>query len=350
MKEKLLTFAVPCYNSADYMRHCISTLLTGGDRVEIVIINDGSKDDTLTIANKYAAKYPDIVRVVDKENGGHGSGVNAGIDHATGLYYKVVDSDDWVSVKALSELLDKLEEFAEAFDEKGSSANIPDLVIANYVYEKEGKLVKEVVKYHHLPKGQIFGWDRFSIPEPGHYLLMHSIIYRTGLLKECGLRLPEHMFYVDNIYAYVPLPYVKRMYYLDINLYRYFIGRPDQSVHEDVMIGRVDQQIAVNKIMIDSWKLMDDPMITDRPRLQRYMLKDLEIITTISSILLIRAHTDEALQKKEELWKYLEEKDPNTCKALKHRFLGGGINIPGRVSRKIAEEVYLALQKVVGFS
>ncbi len=116
------------------------------------------------------------------------------------------------------------------------------------------------------------------------------------------------------------------------------------------MIGRVDQQIAVNKIMIDSWKLMDDPMITDRPRLQRYMLKDLEIITTISSILLIRAHTDEALQKKDELWKYLEEKDPNTCKALKHRFLGGGINIPGKVSRKIAEEVYLALQKVVGFS
>ncbi len=350
MERKLLSFAVPCYNSAAYMRHCISTLLTGGDEVEIIIINDGSTDDTLTIANKYAAKYPDIVKVVDKENGGHGSGVNAGIDHATGLYFKVVDSDDWLSVKALSELMEKLRDFGAAYEEKGEKSSIPDLVIANYVYEKEGKLVKEVVRYHALPKNQIFGWDRFSIPEPGHYLLMHSIIYRTELLKDCGLRLPEHMFYVDNIYAYVPLPHVKRMYYMDLNLYRYFIGRPDQSVHEDVMISRVDQQIAVNKIMMDAWRLMDDPLITDRPRLQKYMISDLEIISTISSVLLIRAHTDEALQKKDELWAYLEEKDPNTYKAITHRFIGRGITMKGSVPRKITERIYQVLQRIVGFS
>ena len=347
--RKLLTAAIPCYNSADYMKHCIQTLLAGGDAIEIIIVNDGSTDETQAIAERYAAKYPAIVRVVNKENGGHGSAVNAGIDAATGLFYKVVDSDDWVSVKALSILMEKLQELADLYEDKDGATSVPDLVISNFVYEKEGKLLKEVMRYKRLPKDRLFGWDRFSL-DPGHYLLMHSIIYRTQLLKDCGLRLPEHMFYVDNIYAYVPLPYVKRMYYLDINLYRYFIGRPDQSVQEDIMIKRVDQQIAVNRIMMDAWRLCDDPLITDRPRLQKYMLADLEIISTISSVLLIRTHTDEALQKKDELWAYLAERDPNTYRAITHRFIGRGITMKGSVPRKITEWIYQVLQKVVGFS
>ena len=79
----------------------------------------------------------------------------------------------------------------------------------------------------------------------GQYILMHSVIYRTQLLKECGLELPKHTFYVDNIFVYQPLPHVKNMYYLDVNFYRYFIGRTDQSVNESVMIGRIDQQLRV---------------------------------------------------------------------------------------------------------
>ena len=89
---------------------------------------------------------------------------------------------------------------------------------------------------------------------------MHSVIYRTQLLRDCGLELPKHTFYVDNLFVYVPLPYVKNMYYLDVDFYRYYIGREDQSVNESVMIKRIDQQIKVNKIMVDSydlWKLQD---------------------------------------------------------------------------------------------
>ena len=93
---KLLTFTVPCYNSQDYMRRCVDSLLIGGEDVEIIIVDDGSSDDTGAIADAYAEKYPSIVRAIHQENGGHGAGLNAGLNHATGLYFKVVDSDDWV--------------------------------------------------------------------------------------------------------------------------------------------------------------------------------------------------------------------------------------------------------------
>ena len=102
MQQKLITFAVPCYNSAAYMRHCIETLLSAGEQAEIILVDDGSvKDDTPAICDEYAAKYPTIVKTIHQENGGHGEGVNQGIRNATGLYYKVVDSDDWLDTDAL---------------------------------------------------------------------------------------------------------------------------------------------------------------------------------------------------------------------------------------------------------
>ena len=97
---KLLTIAIPCYNSQDYMRKCVDSLLIGGDDVEILIINDGSQDRTAEIANEYEKNYPGIIRAIHKENGGHGSAVNAGMREARGLYFKVVDSDDWVNEMA----------------------------------------------------------------------------------------------------------------------------------------------------------------------------------------------------------------------------------------------------------
>ncbi len=127
--DKIITFAVPCYNSAAYMDHCIQTLLEGGDDIEIILVDDGStKDDTPAICDRYADQYPDIVKVIHQENGGHGEGVNQGIRNASGIYYKVVDSDDWLDVDALHKVLGKLREFAKM-------ERPVDMVIANYVYE-----------------------------------------------------------------------------------------------------------------------------------------------------------------------------------------------------------------------
>ena len=122
---KLITFAVPCYNSAAYMDHCIKTLLEAGDEAEIILVDDGSTDDTPAIADRYAEQYPDVVRVIHQPNGGHGEGVNQGLAHATGLYYKVVDSDDWLDVPSLHKVMAQLRTFAE---------NPVDMVVCNYVY------------------------------------------------------------------------------------------------------------------------------------------------------------------------------------------------------------------------
>ena len=105
---KYISFAIPSYNSQEYMSHAIESILVGGEDVEIIIVNDGSSDDTSKIAHEYEEKYPTIIKAVDKENGGHGDAVNSGLTHATGKYFKVVDSDDWVDAEALQKILEFL--------------------------------------------------------------------------------------------------------------------------------------------------------------------------------------------------------------------------------------------------
>lgn len=340
---KLLSFAVPCYNSAAYMEKCVDSLLKGGEDVEIIIVDDGSTDATAAIADEYVRKYPSIIKAVHKENGGHGSAVNTGIDHAEGLFFKVVDSDDWVKEEPYMQILDTLRNLA------GGEKTL-DMLISNFVYEKVGEKRHKVMRYKHaLPIGEMFGWEDVKHFHKGQYMLMHSVIFRTKLLKECGLRLPEHTFYVDNLYVFEPLPYVKNMYYLDVNFYRYYIGRADQSVNEDVMIGRIDQQIKVNKLMID-YMVEKKSQIIQNKKLYRYMLSYLDIITTISSILLIRSEIKENLDKKKELWNYLKKKDWFLYRKLRYGLLGRCMNLPGKGGRKISVEGYKICRRFYNFN
>ena len=337
---KLLSVAIPCYNSQDYMSHCIETLLKGGEDVEILVIDDGSKDRTAEIADSYAEKYPTIVKAIHQENGGHGEAVNAGIRNATGLYFKVVDSDDWVDEEAYRKILSTLKELS-------GGSRVLDMLISNFVYEKEGAKRKTVMKYTGiLPENQMFGWDDARHFRKGRYILMHSVIYRTQLLRECGLELPKHTFYVDNIFVYVPLPYVKNMYYLNVDFYRYFIGREDQSVHESVMIRRIDQQLRVNRMMIERVDLRK----VENRKLQRYLLNYVEIITTISSVMLIRSGTKENLEKKRQLWEYIKEHDQWLYLHLRWGIMGQIMNLPGWTGRRIAVSAYKISQKAVGFN
>lgn len=341
---KLLSIAVPCYNSANYMHKCIDSLLVGGRDVEVIIVDDGStKDNTAEIADEYEAEFPDIVKVIHKPNGGHGSAVNAGIAAATGLYFKVVDSDDWVNESAYRKILSTLRELA------GGDRAL-DMLVSNYVYEKEGERRKKVIQYRHtLPQDQMFGWSDCKHFRKGHYILMHSVIFRTQLLRDCGLLLPEHTFYVDNIYVFEPLLYVKNMYYLDVNFYRYYIGREDQSVNESVMISRIDQQLRVNRIMIDYFVDKKAEIMKSKRRYQ-YMRNYLEIIMTISSIFLIRAETEEALEKKKELWNYLKERDASLHFWMRNGLIGGTMNLPGKGGRKISVEGYKIARRLFKFN
>lgn len=344
---KLLSVAIPCYNSENYMEHCIQTLLTGGDQVEILIVDDGStKDRTPQIADDYARRYPHICRAIHQENGGHGAAVNTGLAAASGTFFKVVDSDDWVNEEAYQQVLDVLRRYQEPAD--GEEAL--DMLVSNFVYEKEGARRKKVMNYRTaFPKNELFGWEDVRFFMTGQYILMHSVIYRTQLLKDCHLQLPEHTFYVDNIFVFEPLPYVKNMYYLDVNFYRYYIGREGQSVNEEVMIGRIDQQIAVNKIMID-YLVEKKAKIYGKRKLKNYMLNYLEIITVISSIMLIRSGTEENLEKKTQLWQYIRQKDLSLYMHLRYGVLGNSMNLPGKGGRKISVEGYKICRRFFKFN
>ncbi|MCQ2448710.1 MAG: glycosyltransferase [Clostridia bacterium] len=336
---KILTVAVPCYNSEDYMEKCIDSLLVGQGRIEIIIVDDGSHDRTAEIADRYAERYPDFIRVIHQENGGHGDAVMTGLKNANGIYYKVVDSDDWFDEDAFVKVLDKLEELH-------AQNTAPDMMVVNYVYEKVGAHHKKVMRQSTMPVGRIFAWDDVRRFKLAHYMMMHSVIFRTDLLRRSGVDLPKHTFYVDSLFVYDPLPLVKTIYYLDVNLYRYFIGRADQSVNEEVLLRRIDQQLLVVHRMIEDVDLWQ----VESKKCRLYMRNFLEILMTICSVLLLRDGSDEALKKKDALWAYLKQHDEKLYRILRRRFLGRAMNLRTKLGRKIGVWGYLTCQKIFGFN
>ncbi len=337
---KYISFAIPSYNSESYMDHAIESILKGGEDVEIIIVNDGSKDRTSEIAKSYEEKYPTIVKAVDKENGGHGDAVNTGLKHATGLYFKVVDSDDWVDEESLHKILEVLHKLVD--EEK-----MVDVLVSNYVYEKVGVKHKKVIHYKNvMSENKIITWKDMGKFRLGQYILMHSVMYRTELLRKCKLELPKHTFYVDNIYVYHPLPYVKTFYYLNVNFYRYFIGRDGQSVNEKNMIKRIDQQLFVTKTLIDKYQMSK----ISNKQLRDYLINYQAIMMTVSSIIAIRSKNPENLEKKKELWQYLKKRDIKVYRKIRYGILGVAMNLPGKVGRGISSVAYVLANKLFGFN
>ena len=337
---KLVSFVIPSYNSENYMDKCIESLLPGGDDVEILIVDDGSGDMTGRIADEYEEAYSGIVRAIHQENKGHGGAVNTGLKEAKGRFFKVVDSDDWVDEKAYRQVLAVLKRLEDAHQ------NI-DMLLTNYVYEKEGKKRKRHMMYSPLfPRDKVIGWEDMKRNIKGFCILMHSVIFRTDMLRESGLVLPEHTFYVDNLFVYLPLRYVKRFYYLNVDFYRYYIGRDGQSVAEKTMVRRIDQQLRVNYMMIDQL----DPWEIEEKHLREYLLSYLEMITVVSTSIGYVSKDKENLRKIKELWGYIKKKDRRTYRHLRYGVLGGTMRLPGPVGRFLSVRAYKLSQKVMGFN
>lgn len=307
---KLITFTVPCYNSQDYMRHCIETLLTGGEEVEIIIVNDGSKDDTGKIAHEYGQKYPEIVRVCDKENGGHGSGVNFGVHNAEGLYFKVVDSDDWVDEGALKSLLDKIREHA-------AQNELPDMYICNFVYVHDRDHTAWVSDYKKQLNEGYVNWNKVGTFHFAHTLMMHALVYNTAKLREHYTDLPEHTFYVDNIFAYAPIPYMQKAYYLNVNLYQYFIGREGQSIDIKTCMQRYEQQIKVELIMCKSHKY---EFLKTLPKgMQKYLRHDLHAVMMNTLMFTWGINSKERRQAAKAMWKEIKAFDKKLYRMIRYR-------------------------------
>ena len=335
---KLITFAVPCWNSSAYMSHCIDNLLaTGAEDIEILIVDDGSeKDNTAEIADRYETENPGIVKAIHQENAGHGGAVMTGIRNASGIYYKVVDSDDWLDTEELKKVLETLRALPCPVD----------MFIANYIYDKVEENHQKVIRYtRSLPVNRIFTWPETKAFHKGEYMLMHALIYRTALLRRSGMELPKHTFYVDNLYAYIPMKDVRLMYYMDVDLYHYYIGRSDQSVNEKIMISRIDQQLRVNKMMADI-----DLDAVKEPQAAKYMYSYLEIITGVSSILIEVSRTEENYAKRKELWEYIRKTNPGVYKKLRYGIIGIPSNPKTAAGHHIAVTGYHLINKIFGFN
>lgn len=343
---KLLTIAIPSYNSEDYLQNALDSLVASIEDLDVIIVNDGSKDRTLEIAEAFREKYPDSVRVVDKENGGHGSGVMTGIREGQGIFYYVLDSDDWLDEAALKQVIKRL----EAEEQRRLQGEAPlDLLVCNYVYCKVDEPKKPVQYRKSVPVGRRFDWQELKRFPIATFFTMHSLIYRMDVLRESGVELPDHTFYVDNLIAYVPLPFVKTMYYEDIDLYQYFIGRDEQSVNRDVLIKRIDQQIKVTKLLAASYHVYDD--IPDK-KLQEYLLSYLSILVTITIAHLHMSKNPDDEPKIEEFWMWLKNYDKKMYKYCRHDKLNMIMNLVGDWDwgKKTITTVYDVAQKIFRFS
>ncbi len=345
MAAKTITFGIPCYNSAAYMDKCITSILEGSNYandVQIVIVDDGSvKDDTAAKADEWQAKYPDNIKAVHQENGGHGVAVMKAVANADGAYFKNIDSDDWADAEALQALLEQLRRFIQ-MDEK------VDLVITNYVYEHVEDNTRNVVDYRHvLPVNKVFTWADMGHFKMSQYLLMHALTYRTETLRAANLQMPPHTFYVDNIYAYVPFPLCHSLYYLDVDLYRYFIGREDQSVNEKVLTGRVDHYWRVARIMMEAYHVYAD---VDSVKLRGYMMNYFTIIMAICSVFSKMSDRPDAMDELRALWAELKAYDSRMYRRAKHGVVGLATNLPGTLGKNITLGGYRIAQKVVKFN
>ncbi len=341
MNHKLITFTVPCYNSAEYMDRCIESLLKAGEKAEIIIVNDGSTDTTGGIATEYELKYPGIVKAIYKENGGHGSAVNAGIENATGTYFKVVDSDDWLDEAALKELMEQL----DAWDWQNEKA---DLIICNYIYDHLYENKQKVMKYTNVfPEKKFCDWNGIHHFYPSQYLVMHALVFRTAILRKADVKLPLHTFYVDNLFSYQPLPYVEKIYYMNIDLYHYFLGREDQSVNERVLMSRIDQQIRVTKLVTECVDL--NKVRSKYPKLAEYMTRNISIMMAISSIHLILIGDRDAMAKRHDLWESIREQSPELYHKLKYGTLSGFTYLPGKAGAYLTEKGYRVAKRIYQF-
>lgn len=264
--SKVLTVVVPAYNAEKYLRDNLDSFLIPDllPELEILIVNDGSGDHTQEIAAEYAARYPDTYRVISKENGGHGSGINCGIEHAKGTYFKVVDSDDWVDRDAFRRLFVSLR------------ANAADVVYSGFLWaydhgeqdKRSFRTKAEITEpFRGVAYQKTYLFDEIA---DRLYMKMHNLTIRTDILRGHRIRMDEHCFYVDTEYILYPIPYVKTILFLDSFVYYYRLGREGQSVGMERMQKNAENYDRVLASLLAFYRQLGQTIPCTEPK-QRYI-------------------------------------------------------------------------------
>ncbi len=261
--EKILTISIAAYNAESDISRCLDSLINSGvlEKLDVVVVNDGSKDQTSKIVKEYVEKYKDSIHMIDKENGGHGSTINSSIKVAEGKYYKILDSDDWVDSNNLAKLVCYLE------------ANNVDLVLNPYhevAYSDHS--VKKMVE---MERNQLEYEIKYDIKKLSEkcVLFMHSLTFKTDVIKKMGSIIDEHCFYVDMEYSIFPMLYVRNFVYLDYSVYQYLLGSQTQSMNIQNMIKRREQHLKVIKRLIEFYNNNESKLCINLRNIIRLRIK-----------------------------------------------------------------------------
>lgn len=238
---KILSILVPVYNTEKYIKRCLDSILVKEvlNDIEVILVNDGSKDNSIELLKEYEKKYSKTVVLVDKKNGGHGSTINEGLKIATGKYFRVLDSDDWFDTCNFIKFIKKLKKCDE------------DLIVTPYFQEYVYNGQELLFEYSEFENDKIYYFDNLDLKKLNDfYFVMASSTYKLSVLKDSKLKLYENTFYVDMQYNVIPVEKTNTIRFLDNNIYRYFIGRPNQSMSNESMIRNMPNHEKVLKFLI----------------------------------------------------------------------------------------------------
>ncbi len=238
--QKLLTIVVPTFNMQAYLKRCLDSLIVEDslmNRMEVLVINDGSKDESSLIAHGYEQRFPGVFRVIDKENGNYGSCVNRGLLEAEGRFIKILDADDWFDTEVFTAYLRRL----------GRVDEETDLILTDYTKVDESGAVIRHYTYP-IPYDQPFSFQEYKGLD---YFAHHSLTYRTGLLKQHGYKQTEGISYTDNEWMYFPQLYVDKSVYWNLDMYRYLMGREGQTMDPKVQLKGIPQRIIILRRMVE---------------------------------------------------------------------------------------------------
>ena len=324
---KLLSIIVPSFNSEKFLESCLDSLLLGiDDEIEVIVVNDGSTDKTSEIAHRYADKHS-FIKVLDKENGGHGSGINRGLELATGLYFKVLDSDDHLDKDGLFHLLDKIKEHQK-------EDSLPDLYVTDYYsvsVETGDKTLSSLAK--RFPKDEpIIPFEQVKQFATSEYFMMHMLFAKTSMLRETHLQVVEKTFYEDNQFVIDVIKCANTIVYLDKFIYRYVVGRDGQSISIASADKNYSHQLRVYKAVIDELD-MDEYLKMDEGRLYhfRHMVFILSTLTFFYIYIVPRKEKAKAYKEfikyykatKPKLYSDIKSKTPGYIYAICPPFLRG---------------------------
>lgn len=296
--NKILTIAVPVYNMEKLLPRCLDSLVKAENLndVEILIINDGSKDDSLKIAKQYEAKYPESIMAIDKPNGGWGTVINLAMQKATGKYFKILDSDDWFKTAEFEKLVNPLQttdadlvasSYTEIYDNENPKTILFSKSICGKVMEFEKRLI--ALQY------------KTDIP-------MATVCYKTQVLKDIGLQVADK-YYADVEYTLVPLSYIRTIIYTRFNVYQYYLGRVDHSTSTRGYINHSDDFLnMVRKLVLyyESTK----PQGTLKVFFQKELRKLIRFCYTLNLSTAYRGGSKEALESIKEFDSSLRETSP----------------------------------------